>query len=262
MIEVPAAFLFGLLIGSFLNVCIHRWPRDESVVWPGSHCVHCGHSIAWYDNVPLFSYVWLSGRCRHCRAGINWRYPLVELLTAVLFAAGAAKWGVGPEAGKFMLFSAMQVGMIFSDLETRLLPDEFTKGGIVLGLVVAALVPFREGLAPLLFDVGGIAHDPRAMSVLEACLGAAVASGALWSVAWLYAKVRHRDGLGFGDVKMVGMMGAFLGLGPAMLAIFAGCILGTLLGVAYVAITRRDLATYELPFGTFLGVAAIGVALL
>jgi leader peptidase (prepilin peptidase)/N-methyltransferase len=256
LIEVLFAFLFGLLIGSFLNVCIHRWPRDESVVWPGSRCAVCGHPIAWYDNVPVLSYVLLRGRCRHCLVGIHWRYPVVELLTGALFAAGAAKWGATPEAAKFMLFASMQVGMIFCDLETRLLPDQFTIGGIALGLVAAALVPFRDGMAPLLVP----ASDPRVFSVVESALAAAVAGGSLWGVAWLYSRVRGREGLGFGDVKMVAMMGAFLGLGPAMLAIFLGCILGTVLGVGYALVTRQDLHSYELPFGTFLGIAAIAVA--
>ncbi len=262
MIEAVCAFLFGLLIGSFLNVCIWRWPRDLSVVWPGSRCVACGHPIDWFDNVPLLSYAWLGGRCRHCRSGIYWRYPVVELVTGLLFAVGAWKWGMSPAAAKFMLFAAMQVGMIFSDLETRLLPDEFTKGGLVIGLAAAWVAPLEDGIAGALATLyTGQGPSPRMLSLFEAGLAAAVASGSMWGVAWLYGKVRHREGLGFGDVKMVAMMGAFLGM-RVLLAIFAGCILGTVLGAGYAAWKKKDLASYELPFGTFLGIAAIGVALL
>ncbi len=245
MFEIVVAALFGLVFGSFLNVCIHRWPRDLSIVRPGSHCTACGHSIRPYDNIPVFSYLLLQGRCRHCRSGIHWRYPLVEALTSILFAVAVAVWGPTPAALKFALFAFLQLGMIFSDLETRLLPDEFTKGGIVLGLIAAVLAPQRSSIA---------------FSLLDAAAGAAVCSGSLWAVGWLYSKIRHKEGLGFGDVKMVAMIGAFLGAGPALMALFLGCLLGSAVGLCYIYLAKKDAASYELPFGSFLGVAAIFVA--
>src|ERR1039458_9901222 len=141
------AFLFGLLIGSFLNVCIYRWPRDLSVVRPRSHCPSCEKTIAWYDNIPLLSYALLGGRCRHCRARISPRYPVVELLTGALFFVFV--WRLGPSlaAVKFCLLSALLVGLTFSDLEARILPDEFTLGGMAAGLVLAWFVPVNDDIA-------------------------------------------------------------------------------------------------------------------
>lgn len=247
------AFAFGLLIGSFLNVCIYRWPRDLSVIRPRSHCGECGHLVAWYDNIPLASYTLLRGRCRHCLMRISWRYPAAELLTAVLFAACALKWGVTPLAAKSALFAAMLVCLMFADLETRLLPDEITKGGIVLGLILAWLVPLERGLSGAFL----ISGDPRWISLGEAAIAAALTSGALWLSGYLFSKIRKRDGLGFGDVKMVAMMGAFLGVYWAFVAIFAGCLAGSILGILYVKLTRKDASSYELPFATFLGAGGL-----
>lgn len=361
MIEAALAFLSGTLIGSFLNVCIHRWPRDLSVVWPGSHCVTCGHGIAWYDNIPLLSYVVLHGRCRHCLAPVAWRYPVVELLTGLAFAVCAWRWGISPLAAKFMLFAAMNVGMIFADYETRLLPDEFTKGGIWIGLGLAVLIPFEAGAAPVvaevlrwwslpaaqtvaagiagplvffgalglvfrsrckeclrqvrwydnipllsrillhgrcrycraainwselpfeamaamgvalssmwLFGPPGVGMQPFsgvelpkwALSLLESALGAGIASLALWMTGWLMTRIKKKEMLGFGDVKMVGMMGAFLGLGQAMVAIALGNFMGLVLGGGWMLWRGKDTSSYYLPLGSFLGIAAIGVALL
>lgn len=263
MIEAVIAGLFGLLIGSFLNVCIHRWPRDLSVVVPRSHCVTCGSGVAWYDNFPLLSYALLGGRCRNCRSAIAWRYPLVEALTGALFAFGAWKWGAGPEAAKFMVFAAMQVGMIFADLETRLLPDEFTKGGMWIGFLASYLVPIEDGFFSALLSVtAGQTVPPRIVSLFESAFSAAFVSAAMWLVGWVFSKVRNKEGLGFGDVKMVAMMGAWLGFGPVLAAILYGSLSSLLLGVGYVYWTKRDPSTYELPYGTFLGAAAIGVAAL
>jgi leader peptidase (prepilin peptidase)/N-methyltransferase len=251
------AALAGLLLGSFLNVCIHRMPRDLSIVWPHSYCVHCRHGIAWYDNIPLVSYLLLRGRCRHCLARIHWRYPVVEAFVAALFCAGVLVWGPTAPAMKFAVFAFLQVGMIFSDLETRLLPDQFTKGGIAAGLVAAWFTPVRGGLFATLAPT----MNPRLNSVLDAAFAAAAISGALWFIGWAYAKVRRKEGLGFGDVKMAATMGAFLGLPAALLAVFFGCLAGSVLGLAYIRWRKKDAGSYELPFGSFLGVASIVVAL-
>src|ERR1019366_6909908 len=138
------ALIFGLLIGSFLNVCIHRWPRNRSVVKPRSHCVRCRNPIAWYDNIPLVSYLVLGGRCRHCGARISLRYPVVEVLTAMLFFYQVSMLGPTLAALKMCVFCALAVALIFCDLEKRILPDEFTVGGIALGLISSAFVPMAE----------------------------------------------------------------------------------------------------------------------
>jgi leader peptidase (prepilin peptidase) / N-methyltransferase len=257
MTEVVLAFLAGLLIGSFLNVCIFRLPRDLSVVRPRSFCPACEKTIAWYDNVPLLSYVLLRGRCRHCGARFAIRYPLVELLTGLAFAICVAAFGVSLLALKFTLFSAIMIALIFTDLEERILPDEFTLGGILIGLVMAAFVPVPPGLGRLLMPYS---MGERALSVSEAAIGAALSGGSIWLVGWIYQRVRHRDGLGLGDVKMIAMIGAFLGLQSALLTLIAASVLGAIGGLIYVFATGKEASTYELPFGSFIGVAALAVA--
>ena len=256
-VEIGIAVLFGLIFGSFLNVCIYRLPRDLSVAWPRSRCLACGHRIEAYDNIPVLSYLLLGARCRHCRSGISWRYPAVEILTAGLFGAGVWLWGPTAQAAKFALFAFLLIGMIFSDIETRLLPDEFTKGGIVAGLLIALVVPMKMGLMSVFVPQSWA----RYVSLLDAAVGAAVVSGAMWSLGYVFAKVRQKEGLGFGDVKMVAMIGAFQGVAPALMTVFLGCIGGTVLGMSYIYLAKKDFSTYELPFGSFLGVAAILISL-
>ena len=255
------ALLFGLLIGSFLNVCIYRLPQDLSVVRPRSYCPACNNPIAWYDNVPLLSYALLHGRCRHCKAAISMRYPIVELMTGVLFFVFV--WRLGPSlaAGKFCLLSALLVGLTFSDLEARILPDEFTLGGTAAALVLAWFVPVNDEIVQMLLWIAGVSGNPHWASVAAALLGAIVPGLCLWFAGWLYFKLRHREGLGLGDVKLVAMVGAFLGLYGALLMLIAGSLAGSVIGYAYIRFTRKDASTYELPFGTFLGLAGIAVAL-
>lgn len=259
MIEAALAFLFGLLIGSFLNVCIYRMPRDLSVVRPRSFCPTCEKPVAWYDNIPLASYVLLRGRCRHCRQPISIRYPVVEFLTAAVFFLALFLYGPSARAFKLCTFAALLIGLVFSDLEQRILPDEFTLGGVAAGIGLAGLVPFRGGFAMLFLPAS---LGPRWISVIEAALVAAVSGGLLWLIGELYYRIRHRDGLGLGDVKMIAMIGAFLGLQGALLAVVLGSLLGSVIGLAYIYLARKDAASYELPFGTFLGIAALALALL
>jgi leader peptidase (prepilin peptidase)/N-methyltransferase len=251
--EMALVFVIGLLVGSFLNVCIYRLPRDLSVVRPRSFCPECEHTVVWFDNIPLLSYVVLRGRCRRCGWHIPWRYPAVELLTGALFAVALWKFGWTPAAVTAAIFAAVMVELTFSDLESRILPDEFTVGGIVVGILIAIWAPMEEGFAhALLFPRQG-----ALVSVVEALVGAAFASGALWLVGWLYQKVRHREGLGFGDVKMIALMGAFLGLHQTLLVLIIGSVLGSIVGLAYIMLARKDAGSYELPYGTFLGIAAL-----
>jgi leader peptidase (prepilin peptidase)/N-methyltransferase len=239
--------LFGLVIGSFLNVCVYRLPRDLSVVRPRSFCPGCGKGIAWFDNIPVLSFLFLRGRCRGCQTHIPLRYPLVELITGAAFFAAVRIYGATPRAATVCVFAAILVELSFSDLETRILPDEFTLGGAAVGLVFAWFVP--------------VSSAPGLPSLTEALLAAVVASGALWLVGKLYRLIRHKEGLGGGDVRMVAMMGAFLGIEGVLLALILGSVLGAVIGLAYILLTSKDAGAYELPFGTFLGLGALAVAL-
>ncbi len=257
MIEACIAALFGLLIGSFLNVCIYRLPRDLSVVTPRSFCPECDRPIAWYDNVPVLSYILLRARCRRCGARIPFRYPLVELLTAAAFYASVRILGLNGLAVKYCVFSAILIALVFSDFEERILPDEFTIGGTVVGLILAIILPGGGGIWRfILMSV----RNQRALSFIDAAFGAAFSSFALWGVGFLYEKIRHREGLGFGDVKMIAMIGAFLGLEGVLMTLVVGSVLGSVIGLGFIIFARKDASTYELPFGTFLGIAALGVA--
>jgi leader peptidase (prepilin peptidase) / N-methyltransferase len=258
VIEAVLAAIFGLLIGSFLNVCIYRMPRDLSVVGPRSKCPNCAATIAWYDNVPIVSYIVLGRRCRGCRAPIPFRYPLVELLTGAAFFLGVLTLGFGTAAFKFCVFSAIQIALLFTDLEERILPDEFTLGGAILGIALAAFVPVPGGFFELFLPH---AWDRRLVGMVEAALSALILSAILWAIGQLYYRIRRREGLGLGDVKMVGMIAAFLGISGALFTVVVGSVLGSICGLAYIRLARKDAATYELPFGSFLAIAAILVAI-
>ncbi|MBV9746782.1 MAG: prepilin peptidase [Acidobacteriia bacterium] len=253
MIEPFLALLFGLLIGSFLNVCIYRWPRDLSVVRPRSHCVACGKTIIWYDNIPVVSWLVLQARCRHCGARISWRYPAVELLTGLAFFYFVSQSGVTLLALKMCAFSAMLIALTFTDLEERILPDELTLGGITSGLVFAVFVPVPESLAQLFLS-------GRKAWLLDALMGAVFPALILWATAAVWGRLRQKEVLGLGDVKLIAMVGSFLGLRGALLTLAAGSLAGSLIGLGYILVTRKDWQSYELPFGTFLGFAALGVA--
>jgi len=258
VLEVVLAFLAGLLVGSFLNVCVFRLPRDLSVVRPRSFCPACEKQIDWFDNIPVVSYALLGGRCRHCKARIPLRYPVVELSTAAAFAMCVAVQGPTLSALKWSIFSAILITLTATDLEERILPDEFTLGGAAVGIALAALVPIESGIVTFFFSG---ALGIRMASVAEALISAWFAGGAIWLVGWLYEKLRHREGMGFGDVKMIAMIGAFLGLQETLLTLILASVLGSVVGVAYALITKKDMATFELPFGSFIGFAGLVVAL-
>ena len=217
--------------------------------------------IAWYDNIPLVSYVVLGGRCRHCRARISLRHPVVELATGLLFFYFVYTLGPGLAALKMCIFTAMLVALVFSDLEQRILPDEFTLGGLLVGLILAAFVPVPDDIAQAVLWLMGVTLKNRTLaSVIEGLFGALLPAFFLWGGGWLYYKVRHREGLGLGDVKLIAMVGAFLGLRGALVTLVLGSLAGSILGYWYIKATGKDAATYELPFGTFLGVAALVAA--
>jgi leader peptidase (prepilin peptidase)/N-methyltransferase len=250
-------FLFGLIIGSFLNVCILRIPSGKSIVLPASSCPKCGEAIRPYDNIPVLSYVLLRGKCRGCHTKISPMYPLVELLTGLLFLGCFYAFGISVDAAKWAAFSAIMVVLVFTDLRERILPDVVNYTGLAIGLIFSLFANPMDGtalwLANRLFD-----YPPPApvLSLVDAVLGAAVGSGLLWLVSEAYFKLRGREGMGLGDVKMMLMAGAFLGLKRTLLTILAGSLLGSVLGIAIILARRKD-ADYELPFGTFLGAGAL-----
>ncbi len=238
--ELPVAFvaacatLFGLVIGSFLNVLIHRLPRDESP-WRGrSHCPHCQRTVRWYENVPVASFIFLRGRCAGCRQRISWRYPLVELATGILGGVCVLHFGPSGAAIAYFVFLATLLAIACIDWDHRIIPDELSLGVAVVGLILGATV-MPQGF-------------------LRALLGAVAGAGFLWGVAAVYKKTRGVEGMGFGDVKMACMIGAFLGPVQVLLAIFVASFLGSLWGVVLLA--RGGGRRTMVAFGTFLAAGA------
>ncbi len=225
------AGLVGLMIGSFLNVCTLRWPEDESVVFPGSHCPKCGEPIRWYDNVPVLGYVLLRGRCRACREPISLQYPLVELATGLVWAGMFSYAGLSFEALRGTLFLTILFGIALTDARFYIIPDQFSLGGLVLGL----------GLA---FLTGGI-------DALDALIGAIVGFGLLGSVAVVGKWMLKKDAMGLGDIKMMAMVGAFLGWAGVLLTVFLGALLGAVIFGPISYKTKK-----LVPFGIFLAAAA------
>jgi leader peptidase (prepilin peptidase)/N-methyltransferase len=247
------AAAFGLIFGSFLNVCISRLPDDYSVVVPRSHCPQCGAWIAWYDNIPLLSFILLGGRCRACNAPVSLRYPAVEALTGLLFYLAVTAHGPSWAGLKWSIFGALLVALIFTDFETRILPDEFTKSGWILGILLAPIAPLPRGIISIFLPEGTAALT----SLVDASLTSLLLPAGLYLMAVVYQRIRGIEGLGFGDIKMLGFLGAFLGFESALLTLMLGSLIGAVLGLTWIKIMRRDAATYELPFGSFLGIAAL-----
>jgi leader peptidase (prepilin peptidase)/N-methyltransferase len=251
------AALFGLVIGSFLNVCIVRIPERKSIVVPASACPKCGAAIKPWDNIPVVSWLLLGGKCRSCKTKISWMYPVVELLTAALFWGCYYAFGLTTEALKWAIFSALVIVLVFTDMRERILPDVINFSGFAAGLLLSLVTKPSDGIglwiANRIFD-----FPPPApvISLADALLGAAFGSGLLWLVAEAYFRMRGREGMGLGDVKMMLMAGAFLGLKRTLLTILAGSVLGSVLGLAFMLAKRKG-SDYELPFGTFLGMAAV-----
>ena len=278
-------FLFGIVIGSFLNVCITRIPEDQSIVSPGSRCPRCKTPIKPYDNVPVFGWLWLRGKCRTCGLPISPMYPLVELATGLLFVGCYLEFGITQATVKWLFFICLIIILTVTDLRVRLLPDVITWPGFAAGVLFSTFVPPNDGAAFLLcLRLFHWVPPERILGVIEALLGAAFGSLMLWGAAALYKLVRGREGMGMGDVKMMAMAGAFLGIRNTFLMILLGTLLGSFLGIAVIVTmyasgagrrvaeraSRRGLGTvkqirwflasqYQLPLGTFLGIAALVV---
>ncbi|MCZ6727542.1 MAG: prepilin peptidase [Acidobacteria bacterium] len=232
---IPVA-LGGLVVGSYLNVVVHRLPRGLSTVRPASCCPACEAPIKAYDNIPVLSYLLLRGRCRTCAAPISLRYPLVEVATATLFVACALIFGWSLQAVAAALFCSLMVALGLIDLEHMILPDKLTLPGIALGL---ALQPWIDGV-----------------TMLDALIGTLIGAGALILLINVWFWLREEEGMGLGDVNLMALIGAFLGWKGVLLALFSGALAGALVGLLLMAVRRLAL-TSKLPFGTFLAVGAL-----
>jgi leader peptidase (prepilin peptidase)/N-methyltransferase len=235
-VETVLAFVYGMLCGSFGNVVILRLPQKLSVVRPRSRCPKCEKQIAWYDNIPVFSWLILRGKCRHCKQPISARYPFVEFLTGCLFAAVVARYGYSWLTLEYLLFVWSLVVVSFIDIDHMILPDVFTLSGIVIGLIGAALNPER--------------------SFFEAGFGVVIGGGLLWAVAYLYYIWRKAEGMGGGDIKLLAWMGALLGWRSIPFVVLTSSILGTVFGLISILRSKSGLKS-EIPFGPYLALAAI-----
>jgi len=236
----PASYLvvglFGALIGSFLNVCIYRLPLGESIAWPGSHCPSCDAAIHWYHNVPLLSYLWLRGRCWACQAPISWRYPLVEAANAAGYLVLFWYFGPGWATAFYAVFYSSLLVISGTDLSHKIIPDVVTLPGIAVGLVGAATV--------------------LPVSVMDGVLGVLVGGGLLYFLLWVSPYLFGKEGMGGGDIKLLGMVGAFLGWKSALLTIMLGSLLGSLVGLSLIGLHLLKRDEY-IPFGPFLAVGAV-----
>ena len=250
-------FLFGLIIGSFLNVCILRIPADKSIVAPASSCTKCGKAIAPYDNIPVLSWLFLGGKCRNCKTKISAMYPAVEFLTGLLFLGCYLFFGLTVDALKWAVFAALLVVLTITDLRERILPDEVNFFGLGAGLLFSFFTKSLDGTALWLANRWfEFPPPPMALSFADAALGALAGSGLLWIVMEGYLRIRGREGMGLGDVKMMAAVGAFLGLKRTIMTVLVGSLLGSVIGIALIAISKKG-RDYELPFGTFLGAGAL-----
>lgn len=246
-------FIFGSIVGSFLNVCIHRMPRGESVVWPHSHCPYCKKKIPTYDNIPFLSYIFLKGRCRFCKVRISLRYPLVELLTALMFLAVFNRYGLTYDFFIFSLFICSLIIATFIDIQERIIPDEISIGGIIFGFILTAIRGFN--LRPFSYDT---------RHLFDSLLGIIVGGGIIYLTGKIfdlvYFKILKRppiqgetESMGGGDVKLLAMIGAFLGWQKVIFVFFLAPFLGALVGIINYLVKKGHI----IPYGPFLSFAAI-----
>ena len=241
------AFALGAIVGSFLNVVIHRYPREESIVFPASHCTNCNTAIKAYDNVPILSYIWLAGRCRACHEPFSIRYPLVELANALFFLAIFQRTGVSPLFVVIAVVVSMILVLIYIDAEIQILPDVIDIPGIVIGLGIGAMNQFGLGYAPDLM---------LSQSLIDSLAGAVIGASLLLAIALAYRLVRKIEGMGLGDVKMIAMLGAILGWAPLFPLLILASVIGALVG-GVVALNSDKGMQAAVPFGVFLGLAAL-----
>jgi leader peptidase (prepilin peptidase)/N-methyltransferase len=234
---VGLVFMFGMCIGSFLNVCIFRLPSSMSIIRPShSLCPHCKSAIKFYDNIPVISYLWLKGRCRNCKASISLRYPLVELITGILAVAILFLSGLTLEGLVYFIFISSLLVITFIDIDHKIIPDVITLPGIPIGIAASFLLP--------------------AMTLKSSLIGLLVGGGSLLIVAWVYSLITRKEGMGGGDIKLLGMIGTFIGWKGVIFTIFAASLSGTLVGII-VMLQKRENLKFAIPFGPFLSIGAI-----
>lgn len=268
-LQVPLTFaavflgILGAIIGSFLNVVIHRLPREEAISLPRSACPQCGALIRAYDNIPIISFLILAGRCRSCRTPISIRYPIVEALTALLFVAVTLHDGTSFALPFDLVFGAAIITLIFIDTEHMLLPNAITYPGIVFALVARLAIPYLVG--PPHFDdlpslMNGLLNGRPVwqVSLAGSAIGALTGGGSLWLMGFVWEKLRGVEAMGLGDVKMMVMVGAYLGWRLTVLTILVAVLSGSLVGIAMIVRQGRKNLQLMLPFGIFLGIGAIG----
>jgi len=247
-------FILGALWGSFLNVCIVRIPHEQSVVFPASHCPHCQRGLSWYENIPLFSYLFLRGQCRTCHQKISSRYFWVELLTAGLGLLTYYYLTPWPLALLyFLLLVCPLVVLSFIDLEHQILPNVITLPGVLVGLGVR-----QAHLYILHITEGPLLNLNKLMlqALVDSCMGVLVGAGTLFLLSVFYQKIRKREGLGFGDVKLAAMLGAFFGWKPVFVIFLVASITGSIVGLIYILFSKKDLKA-AIPFGPFLALGAL-----
>jgi leader peptidase (prepilin peptidase) / N-methyltransferase len=269
---IPPAFgyvvagVFGAIIGSFLNVVVHRVPLEESIVFPNSRCPSCGMAIAFYDNIPVVSYIVLGAKCRHCKTGISFRYPAVELLTAALFVAVAWHDGLSAALPFDLVFASALLALVFIDAEHMILPNVITYPGIVFAVVARIVIPYLSG-TPHFDDLPSLSQGALAgmplwvTSLVGAVVGALLGGGSLWLMGWTWEKLRGIEAMGLGDVKMMFMVGAYLGWRLTILTIFIGVFSGSFIGIFLMVRSGQRNMQMLLPFGVFLGLGAIAALL-
>ena len=231
--EYLVAFIFGLLIGSFLNVCIYRIPKGESIIFPPSSCPSCGERIRWYDNIPVISYLLLRGRCRHCGGRIPLRYPIVELLTAVLTVVILWRFGLSVSAFYYLVLTYVLIVISFIDLDTMLVPVKLCYFAMLAGILLSPLVP--------------------EVSFKDSVLGASFGAGLILFIIETYAVFTGKEGMGYGDANIMALIGAFIGWQKVLLALFIASFVGALVGMGYVFLKGKSLKV-AVPFGPFLSV--------
>ena len=243
-IEPLVYAVFGLIIGSFLNVCIYRIPLGKSIVFPGSGCPHCEKSIRFYDNIPILSFLILRGKCRSCGERISAQYPFVELLTGLAFYCCWKEWGLAPPTFVNSLFLAIIIVLVFTDYHHQILPNKLTIPGLVAGLLLSpfqAPLFYMDALSIRTVSALGFEDSMLAMSWVGSIFGAVICSGGLFLLAFFYEKFRKRQGLGMGDVKMIAMVGAFIGYQLTVLTILVGSLIGMFVGI-FLILFRNFLA--------------------
>ncbi|MFO7982656.1 MAG: prepilin peptidase [Desulfuromonadales bacterium] len=249
---LAGAFVLGAVIGSFLNVCIGRIPAGESIIHPPSRCPHCGSSIRWYQNIPILSYLFLAGRCASCKARISVRYPSVEALNGVLFAYVLWTFGMHWATPFYWVLVSALVVITFIDLDHQIIPDVISLPGVIIGLSLSVICPILFENPSYMGPLGE--HIPPLW--YESAIGILVGGGSLYLVAWLYELLAKKEGMGGGDIKLLAMLGAFMGWRAIFPVIFIASLLGTVVGVPLMLLNKKD-GGFPIPFGPFLAAASL-----